>query len=79
MVIANLIAFVLVLIGCINWGIIGIFNWNFVTAIFGTGMTVGGSIIYILIFVAALWLIGYAIYSRGKIEMDVRKLDRKNK
>jgi uncharacterized membrane protein YuzA (DUF378 family) len=71
MIIANIIAFVLVLIGCLNWGIIGIFNWNFVTAIFGAGMTVGGSIIYILILLAALWLIGYAIYSRGLISLRV--------
>lgn len=77
MIIANIAAFILVMIGCVNWGIIGIFNWNFVSAIFGTGMTVGGSIIYILILLAALWLIGYAIYSRGLISLRIK--DRRNK
>jgi uncharacterized membrane protein YuzA (DUF378 family) len=28
---------VLVIIGAINWGLIGIFNWNLVDAIFGGG------------------------------------------
>ena len=76
MIIANIIAFALVLIGAINWGIIGIFNWNFVTAIFGAGMNVGSSIIYILILLAALWLIFYAIYTRGRIDMDVKNIKR---
>lgn len=72
MIIANIIAFVLVLIGAINWGLIGIFDWNLVTAIFGAGLTVGARIIYILVFLAALWLIFYAIYSMGRIDMTRR-------
>lgn len=73
MIIANIIAFSLVLIGAINWGLIGIFNWNLVSAIFGAGLNAGSRIIYILVFVAALWLIFYAIYSMGKIDMVMRK------
>ena len=73
MIIANIIAFILVLIGALNWGLIGIFDWNLVTAIFGAGLTVGARIIYILVFIAALWLIFYAIYSMGRIDMTRRK------
>lgn len=75
MIIANIIAFILILIGAINWGLIGIFNWNLITAIFGVGLTVGARIIYILVFVAALWLIFYAIYSMGRIDMKTRNKD----
>lgn len=70
MIIVNIIAFCLVLIGAINWGLIGIFDWNLVTAIFGAGLTVGSRIIYILVFVAALWLIFYAIYGMGRISLN---------
>ena len=35
MKIIDKIALVLVVIGAINWGLIGIFNFNFVDAIFG--------------------------------------------
>ena len=77
MIIANIIAFILVLVGALNWGLIGIFNWNLVEAIFGLGLTVWARIIYILVFVASLWLAFYAIYSMGKIEMDATKTNRR--
>ncbi len=76
MIIANLIAFILVLIGCLNWGLIGIFDWNMVSAIFGAGYNVGNAIVYILVFVASLWLIFYAVYANGIINI---KPEMKNK
>jgi uncharacterized membrane protein YuzA (DUF378 family) len=79
MVITNIIAFILVLLGSLIWGLVGIFNWNPVTAIFGPGMNVGSSIIYILVFLASLWLIFSAIYSRGKIDMEATQLTKPNK
>lgn len=71
MIIANIVAFVLVTVGALNWGTVGIFNWNFVTALLGTG--IGATIVYVLVLAAALWLIGYAIYARGKIELNPKK------
>lgn len=72
-IIINIIAFALTLLGSIVWGIIGIFNWNLVAAIFGTGMNVGSSIVYILVFLSALWLLGYLLYTRGRIDLDLRQ------
>lgn len=48
------IALVLIIIGAINWGLIGIFNFNLVAAIFGD-MTVLSRIIYGLVGVSGLW------------------------
>ena len=67
MIIANIIASVLVLIGAINWGLVGIFNWNRVTAIFGAGLPVGAVIIYVLILISAIWLIIACVMQRGRI------------
>ena len=50
------ISFLLVLIGSISWGIIGLFNLNFVALIVG-GSIILQKIIYITIFIAALDLI----------------------
>lgn len=50
------IALVLVIIGALVWGIIGIFNYNIVDAIFGTGSIIS-KIIYILVGVSGLWAI----------------------
>lgn len=43
----------LLIIGGLNWGLVGIFNWDLVAAIFGD-MSVASRIVYILVAVAAL-------------------------
>ena len=50
------IALVLVIIGAINWGLIGLFHFNLVETIFG-GFSVLSRIIYILVGVSGLWAI----------------------
>ncbi len=70
--IVNIIAFSLVVIGSINWGLVGIFNWNLVSAIFGEGVNLGSSIIYILVFISALWLIFALFYQRKRINFCPR-------
>ena len=67
MAIANIIAFVLVLVGAINWGLVGIFDWNLVSAIFGAGRTVGSSIVYILVLIAGLWLLVSLFLGKGRL------------
>lgn len=49
------VASILVLVGAINWGLIGLLNFNLVSAIFGD--TIFSRIIYILVGVSAIWLI----------------------
>ena len=65
MIIANIIAFIIVAIGCINWGLVGIFGWNLVTAIFGA--TMGATVIYILVLLSIIWLIISLFLERGRI------------
>ena len=69
MIIVNIIAFILVIIGCLNWGLVGIFNWNLVSAIFGAGMNVGSSIIYILVLLSAIWLVIVGISNKWYINL----------
>lgn len=54
MKIIDKIALALIIIGAINWGLIGIFNFNLVGAIFGD-MSVISRIIYGLVGVSGLW------------------------
>lgn len=56
MKIIDKIALILVIVGAIVWGLIGIFNFNLVTAIFGD-MTIISRIIYILVGISGLWAI----------------------
>jgi len=48
------IAFVLLVIGGLNWLLVG-FNWNLVDAIFGVGSIIA-KIIYILVGLSAIYL-----------------------
>lgn len=49
------IAMILVIIGGINWGLVGLLNFNLVTTIFGTGMLT--NIIYDLVGLAGLYML----------------------
>ncbi len=69
MVIANLIAYVLVLTGALNWGLFGIFNFNLVSAIFQGPRAIGAIIIYSLIALAAVWLIISPIITNGALKL----------
>ena len=50
------ITLVLLIVGGLNWGLVGLFDFNLVAAIFGD-MTVLSRIIYVLVGLSALWQI----------------------
>lgn len=54
MKVIDTIALILIIIGAINWGLIGIFNFNLVDTIFGI-MSIISRIIYILVGISGLW------------------------
>ena len=57
----NGIALTLLIIGAINWLLVGLFKFNLVDAIFGS-LSVLTRIIYIIVGIAGLWSI--AFYSK---------------
>ncbi|MBR3001959.1 MAG: DUF378 domain-containing protein [Clostridia bacterium] len=56
MKVIDTIALILVIIGAVNWGLIGIFNFNLVDTIFGT-MSALSRIIYTLVGISGIWSI----------------------
>lgn len=72
MVIANIISYVLVLTGALNWGLFGIFNFNLVSWIFQGPRTAGSIIIYVLITLAAIWLIISPIISGSGLRLKMK-------
>ena len=69
MFVANLVSYILVLLGAVNLGLYGIFNFNLVSAIFMGDRSVGAIIVYCLIALAAIWLIIYTVFSGGIIRL----------
>ena len=59
------IVFVLVIIGGLNWGLIGFFDFNLVAEIFGEGEFVS-RIIYAVVGVASLYLLIIAFSKQSK-------------
>jgi uncharacterized membrane protein YuzA (DUF378 family) len=45
----------LVVVGALNWGLVGLFDWNLVTEIFGTGTVT--DVIYVIVGVAGLMMV----------------------
>jgi uncharacterized membrane protein YuzA (DUF378 family) len=63
--ITTTISFLLVIVGALVWLMVGIFDFNLVAFIFGSGMSaVVSRIIYSLVGLAGLWLIFYWIMYR---------------
>ena len=54
---ADKIALVLVIIGAINWGLIGVFQFDLVSYIFGGQGALISRIIYTIVGAAGLWCI----------------------
>ncbi len=61
------VAYVLVIIGGVNWGLVGIFDFNLVTELFGTDSALS-NIIFALVGLSALYLLytGMKLAQRNK-------------
>ena len=50
------LSYLLVVIGGLNWGLVGFFKYNLVDKIFGAGST-GSRVVYDIVGLAALWML----------------------
>ena len=73
--IVNIIAYILVIVGAIDWGLFGLFNLNLVSTVFSGARTVGSIIVYSLIALAALWLILSPIITNGVLWLRGRRAE----
>ncbi|MBE6065883.1 DUF378 domain-containing protein [Clostridium cochlearium] len=62
-------ALILVIIGAINWGLIGLFSFDLVATLFGN-MTTFTRIVYILVGIAGLYSISFFARDRGVTEQQ---------
>lgn len=53
----NITTLILVIIGGINWGLVGAFSYDLVAALFGGQEAVLSRIVYVLVGLSALWQI----------------------
>ncbi len=64
MIIIDRICLALAIIGGINWGSIGLFDFDLVAAIFGSQDALGSRIVFVAVGLAALWCLTLLFRSR---------------
>ena len=57
------LALVLLIVGGLNWGLVGLFDFDVVAALLGQG-TMAARVVYILVGLSAIW--GFAIMRLGR-------------
>lgn len=65
----DIVALILMIIGALNWGLIGLFQLDLVAAIFGGSASVISRIIYSLVGLAGIWGITM-LFRRGSHNHD---------
>lgn len=63
------LSLVLVIIGAINWGLVGLFQFDLVAFLFGGSGTLLSRIIYVLIALAGIWSVTLLFRDRDR-EID---------
>jgi len=63
----NLFSMIFVLIGGVNWFLVGAFEFDLVSWLFGGPTTVLARVVYILIGISALWITYILMARRGVI------------
>ena len=68
------IALILLIIGGINWGLVGIFEFDMVAWLLGGTDSAPSRVIYILVAISAVWCI--SLLFRKDEELAVQNIDR---
>ena len=55
------IALILSIIGCLNWGLVGLFQFDLVAWLFGSQAALLSRVVYSLVGLAGLWLITFLL------------------
>jgi len=68
--VVNTVTLVLLIVGGLNWGLVGLFGFDLVAALFGT-MSALSRIVYSLVGLSALWQF-IALFSGGRQPVAMR-------
>ncbi len=67
------IAFLLTMLGCVNWLMVGLLQYDFIAGLFGFQASIFSRLCYILIGVGAMYLLLRAIINKGTFKIFERK------
>ncbi len=73
----SVLSLILVIVGALNWLLIGIFNLDFVALLFGD-MSVGARIVYTVVGAAGIWMFLFLFRKQGNLDREVAGNKKKN-
>lgn len=73
------IAFILTIIGCINWLLIGLLQYDFIAGLFGYQASIFSRLCYIIIGVGCLYLIIRIIINKGSLKVYEKRKKKASK
>jgi uncharacterized membrane protein YuzA (DUF378 family) len=65
MILTNIIALSILILGALNWFTVGVFSWNLLSWMFGVGLFV--RILYALVGIAGIWMLIQLIVRRANL------------
>ena len=65
MIITNIIALSILILGALNWFTVGVFSWNLLSWMFGVGVFV--RILYTLVGIAGIWMLIQLVVRRKNL------------
>lgn len=73
------IAFILTIIGCINWLLIGLLQYDFIAGLFGYQASIFSRLCYIIIGIGCLYLIIRIIINKGSLKVYEKRKKKTSK
>lgn len=67
------IAFILTMLGCVNWLLVGLLQYDFIAGLFGFQASIFSRLCYILIGAGAMYLLLRVIINKGTFKVFERK------
>ena len=62
------LSLILIIIGALNWGLVGIFQFDLVAWLFGGAGSLFSRLVYTIVGLAGLWCISFLFRRKGVIE-----------
>lgn len=62
------IALILSIVGCINWGLVGIFQFDLVAWLFGGAGSLFSRLVYTVVALSGLWCVSFLFRRKAIIE-----------
>ncbi|MFI3325731.1 MAG: DUF378 domain-containing protein [Clostridia bacterium] len=70
MVIIDMVALILTIIGGVNWGLVGIFQFDLVAWIFGSQSALLARVVYALVGISAIWCVSILFKLKDDIDNE---------